>query len=716
MKKNKELSDKIALENWERYQYARLSGHDNYILNAKKLENFYLGGGRQWSKKDRMAVEGSGRPCIEINTIFPAINTAIGEQLKSRFDISYKPRNSGSDEQVAEIITKVAKQVCDDISYRWLESQVFSDGIIQQRGYFDFTINFDKNALGVIACEALDPVDVIPDPDANSYDPESWADVIIVRWWTLDRIRQLFGDKIADEVENRNFYATNPIEKLDRNSFNDYNNLSGAYWVQGGTVRYLVIDRQHRVSELTDVLISQDGKIEIADMYQDDEKERMLSMGYIPSKRVINRIRWTLSTNNVTLHDDWSPYKTFTVIPYFPYFRRGKTVGMVDNAISPQELLNKTTSQMLHIVNTTANSGWIVEDNSLVNMRPDDLEDQGAKTGIVLVHRKGSNPPSKINPNQIPTGLDRIADKSEFFIKVITGMNDAQQGLNGNEISGIAIQSKQYQGKTQLAGIIDNLNRTRHLVGKKILELIQDFYTEERIFMITDNADPSNITYKPLVINKMLPNGDVENRINVGDYDVVITDVPATDTFENNQFNQALEMRRLGIGIPDSYIIETSSLSKKNEIVKSLTERQDPLLEAKIREIEANINKTNIMADKIKTDKVSKAVEAQYSAMQAANVAASMPQTARIADSLLRSAGFQDNDSPPIVPQDNIQQGQEVNLQEQNIDMDQIINLVKELSGNNNPITPKNPDVGLKAGIETPENDMVEKNKEERSS
>jgi hypothetical protein len=89
---------------------------------------------------------------------------------------------------------------------------------------------------------------------------------------------------------------------------------------------------------------------------------------------------------------------------------------MVRNLISPQEQLNKITSQELHIVNTTANSGWIVESGSLSGMTVDDLEEHGAETGLVLEYNRGSTPPGKIPPNQIPTGLDRISQKSAMHI------------------------------------------------------------------------------------------------------------------------------------------------------------------------------------------------------------------------------------------------------------------------------------------------------------
>src|SRR5690606_33433114 len=59
-------------------------------------------------------------------------------------------------------------------------------------------------------------------------------------------------------------------------------------------------------------------------------------------RKPIRRIRWTVTTQNVVLHDDWSPYDHFTVIPFFPIFRRGSTIGMVDNLEGPQELLNSS--------------------------------------------------------------------------------------------------------------------------------------------------------------------------------------------------------------------------------------------------------------------------------------------------------------------------------------------------------------------------------------
>ena len=145
------------------------------------------------------------------------------------------------------------------------------------------------------------------------------------------------------------------------------------------------------------------------------------------------------------------------------YFRRGRPFGMVRNLLSPQEQLNKIASQELHIVNTTANSGWMVESGSLVGMTPDDLEESGAQTGLVVEYARGTNPPTKIQPNTIPTGLDRISQKAAGNIKAISGVNDSMLGSDGQEVSGVAIQAKQNHGVIMIQVPLDNLRKTRHL-------------------------------------------------------------------------------------------------------------------------------------------------------------------------------------------------------------------------------------------------------------
>lgn len=671
------MSDPLAREIWERYEYGRDRGHRDYCARARRCERFYLGGGLQWEPEDLAILREEGRPAHEINLIAPAVNAVVGYQINNRMQIAYLPRGRGADESTADVLSKLAMQVADNNQFRWRETEVFADGMIQQRGYYDIRMDFDDSLVGEIRITALDPLDVIPDPDAKSYDPDSWADVLITRWLTLDEIESLFGGGKRREIEALQpedaDWGEETFEEGRPKFGGTYGGRYDTRWSAGGTRRVRVVERQAWRLNRQDVALYPTGDI------------RPLNAGDPPpanavvTKRRVRRVRWTVCTADIVLHDDWSPYPCFSVVPFFPYFRRGQTRGLVDLAISPQEALNKATSQYLHILNTTANSGWLVEENSLVNMKVTELEQQGAQTGLVVEYRRGSTPPGKIQANRIPEGIDRMIERASANIKETTGITDAFMGLDSPDMSGIAIQSRQHAAQNLIAMPLDNLARTRHLVAERILTLLQLYYRDERVVRITDAQTGAKNATTPITINQQTPTG-ILNDLTLGEYDVVITSQPLQITWENSQFQQALELRKAGVAVPDEVLIRHSNLEDREEVAQRMAQQAqptDPTLEAK-----ANLMKAQ--AEKTQAEMVNKAVEAQYSAIQTAQTIAVLPQTATLADTLLKSAGYVDRDAAPIVPQ-----------------------LTGPVPGtpppitNTHPLTPPNPTRGITAGMET---------------
>ena len=684
------MSTQIAEENWLRYQYARDRGHLEYMELAKLCERMYLGGGRQWSDEDKAVLAAQRRPAYEFNEIMPAINAAIGYQIQNRMDISYKPRGQG-DSSTALILSKLVMQIADMQRLHWKETQVYGDGLIQQRGYFDIRMDFSKNVMGDIEITIDDPLDVVPDPDAKSYDPDSWGDVITTRWLTESDIERMYGKSAAKLAADTNAddedFGDVTGDDVERSKFGGNDNNQTYYDAyttdkKKTYARYRVIERQIAEHNLVECIISADtGDVFTKAELSEEQAADLISKGSQVVKRVRKQIRWIVSTCDVELHNEISPYSCFTKVPFFAYFRRGQTAGMVDNAIGPQEALNKAVSQYIHIVNTSANSGWTVEENSLTNMTTEDLQTQGSKTGLVIEYKKGSQPPVKIQPNQVPQGVDKMIDRATAAVKAAT-VPDAMRGMseNANE-SGVLFQSKQFAAQQGLAVPLDNLAFTRHMLASRILKLIQRYYDSYRVFRITE-TDPisgkqNDVT---LEINKFdEETGQYINDVTLGTYDVVITEVPMQVTFENSQFEQAIKMREKGIAIPDPVVIRYSNLADKNEVIEQMQAQQapaDPEKEAKAELLKAQ-------AEKARAETTSKKVETQYSGVQTAQVIASVPQTAGLADALLRSAGYEDMDMAPIFP--------EAESGIPTVDM----------PSNTNPLTPANPAAGMNQGIET---------------
>lgn len=660
----------IAAHHWQRYTTSLTRGHHEYQRQAKLCENFYLGGGRQWSDADKTALDETGRPWLEENIIFSTINTVIGYQTQSRMDIAYKPREI-DDQDISDILSKLSMYITDKSKYPWKESEVFSDGLIQQRGYFDIKMDFNENAYGDVSIEVLDPLDVIPDQDSKSYDPDDWNDVIIMSWMTFDDIKETYGlgkwRQLENKISNESDFGHGSFEE-ERNKFGSVNNYSAFYMDSTGIEHARLLNRQYwKLQNREFYFNTSSGDLyPVPDSIKPKDKLKYAKENnYEIIKKVTKRIRWTVSTKDVVLFDEWSPYEHFTVVPYFPYFRRGVTLGLVDNLIKTQEMLNKVYSQILHTVNTTANSGWIVEENSLTNMDTEDLETVGSQTGVILEFKRGQTAPTKIEPNQVPTGLKDLVTSGVDLIRLISGVSETFQGGKGPEVSGTAIQSRVHQSAIQLAAPIDNLFRTRNMIAERVLKLIQGFYTQERSFMITGPEDSKGKpTNQQITINQdNEDNSGIINDITIGRYDVVIADVPTQITFQNAQFSQAIEMRKFGVQIPDAEMVKMSTLSRKNEIAKQLEGGPSPEQQAiQDQQVQLELEKLRKEIEDMESKSKSKDGDTLKTIADVAVLIAANPKLAPLMDALMSSLstgedddeGYEENTKVSSVPADNI--------------------------------------------------------------
>jgi len=580
------VNAELSLKTWRRFVYCRDVGHARFVRKADQCERFFAGD--QWDPADRAKLAAVQRPVLTINKILSTVSNVMGEQINNRAEISFRPRG-GSNPDTADILNKVYKQISDNCQLDWKRSEMFADGIITGRGFLDVRLDYGDSMQGEVSISNLNPKNVIVDPDGDEYDPDKWSEVFISKWLTADDIAVFYSQKDADELRSKlgsSLTYSFDSMMLNRDRFGDPTNT--AYAEAGGdttTVRNIrIIERQYRqIDRQKHFLDPRTG--DMRPVPEEFNRDRIAffvdNYGLQVVPKLVRRIRWTVVADNVVLHDDWSPYKHFTVVPYFPHFRRGRTIGLVENLIGPQELLNKVTSQELHVVNTTANSGYKVRAGALTNMTVEELEEKGAQTGLVIeVNGDPDKDVQKIAPNQVPQGLDRISYKAEESIKTISGISDSMQGMDRADVAAKAIQAKQKAGSTNLVKPLDNLVRTDGILARNILDLVQEFYTEPRLMSIThDHTTGDTETF---AINQPNPEPEtgmeppespyqeIINDLTLGEYDVVVTSIPVRETLEDSQFEQAMALREAGIQIPDEVLIDSSRLQHKKEIIQKM--------------------------------------------------------------------------------------------------------------------------------------------------
>lgn len=578
-------------QQWRMYTRARDAGHLDWVEEARKYDDFYYG--KQWDDNIVQTLDAQGRPHHTINLVLSTVNAVTGEYIRSRQDIAFKPQGKGASAETAKSLRFLFKQIALNNDSEYRERNIFLDGLVQDRGYFYYDLDFSDSLSGELRETQIDPTDVILDPGAKEYDPATWSEVFISRWLTPEEIGALYGTEYVSMVDLAGANGTFGHDSLEWEA----PNFSGSHYnsevffeADPANVkrvkRIRVIERQYKRLTRTGFFVD----VETGDMRRipegwDREQvtefiERMngqIDILWKPERR----IRRTITADRILLHDGWSLFNTFSIIPFFPYFRRGRPFGLVRNLISPQEMLNKVTSQELHVVNTTANSGWMFKTGSLVNMDSDDLSKTGAKTGLVL-EWQGDAPPEKIQPNQIPTGLSEIGSKAGIFFREISGVNEAMLGA-GRSDSSKALESRRQGGLVQQEVIFDNLDYTRKLRAKFMLDVVQMYYTETRLFTIFEKNEDGDEIETQIDVNQPVTQTDpgtqesvdmIKNDLTIGEYEVAITSVPRRDTYDEVLFEQLVQLREIGVQLPDHILIENSQLPDRRQVAEQIKQIQ----------------------------------------------------------------------------------------------------------------------------------------------
>ena len=616
------------MELWWRYQYLRDNGHLKYVTKAAKCDDFFKG--VQWSREDMDLLAEQRRPALTINKILSTLANITGEQIFNRTEIGFRPRRGEATEATAEALTKIFKHISDANQLSWGRTDVYLDGLIGGRGFYDVRLDFNDSLQGDARINLLNPKNVLIDSDANSYDPDEWNDVITTKWLTLDDIEILYGKKWRRELENQASLLAPydyDMSDWDRDRFGDRSDALHAHsgYMDESTAPTMrvvrLLERQWRkLSKREHFVHLPTGEMRpIPDGWEHNEISFYLEQNrdYSTVEKVAPRIRWTVGAGREILHDEWSPYNHLTVVPFFPYFRRGETIGVVENLLGPQELLNKVSSQELHVINTTANSGWKLKAGSLQNMSAAELEARGAQTGVVLELDEVTDA-EKILPNQVPSGLERVSFKAEEHIKTISGVPDATTGFAREDVSAKALKANQVRASANFAMVQDNLNRTDHFLARNLLDIVQRYYTEERLIYIT--TDSLRNQTESFTVNEVTPEGEIKNDLTIGEYDIVVTNQPERDTLEDSTFAQAAEMRKeLGVAIPDDVLIKNSRLPNKIEVVESIEAANNSEAAQKQAEIDqarqiAEVGKIEADTARDKADAQVKQIKAQQDA------------------------------------------------------------------------------------------------------
>lgn len=529
--------------------------------------------GRQWNQAVRAGLHAQKRPAITLNMTASLVRLVMGYFQNNQTQIKYSPGNDeAASDSTAEVLSFVSKNLDQLNNMPHVQSQTFMMGIMTGRGFIDTKLDFSANDFGEITDTYQSPFDILLDPDCQDYDiNRESAGTIRQRWMSRHMIHQQFGKAVHDALLPY-FTGTIPIQgMITSQTFPGYDVMRGfgmdnpespAWWQN--TLQNLgpLIDPHRRAIKVLEFQMREMAwRLQFVDLetgdrelvpetFTDDQIQKVMYFAEQQSRPMAlkelpyNQVRWTTIVGDKIVHDGRSPYESLTLSGFFPYFRDGITRGMVEDLLEPQAEKNKRRSIIMEYMSRTAAGGWAYADDTFTPTEEANLKRYGSTPGVNIKFRAATkHVPQQIEPATYPQGQERLEQNADQDFEAISGLNKSALGEIDRVQSGRAIEARQRQAVIGIQPYVTNWNLTMALFAKKRLEMIQNFYTEQRIIRV---LGPSGATVQKLVNETILdPTSNALVRLNditVGKYVVVPNDAPLTANIANMQFDQIIEM------------------------------------------------------------------------------------------------------------------------------------------------------------------------------
>jgi len=238
-------------------------------------------------------------------------------------------------------------------------------------------------------------------------------------------------------------------------------------------------------------------------------------------------------------------------MPYFPWRVQGIVRGLRD----AQYLYNRRMIIAADIFESQINSGWKYKEDALVN--PKDIFLTGQGRGLALKSEAQMSDVEQIQPPQVPASMFQLADALANEVTQISGVNEELLGSAIDDKAGILSMLRQGAGLTTLQNLFDQLDYSQKLLGRVLMEVIQANFTPGKVQRIL-GEQPTEEFY-----NKKF-----------GRYDAAIEEGLNTTTQRQMQFAQLLQLREMGVPIPNDVILEAATLQNKKELIEKVREQE----------------------------------------------------------------------------------------------------------------------------------------------
>ena len=503
--------------------------------------------GRQWTDDEKSYLEALGRVARTYNIMLPQLIAVEGVALNAQSRLRVYPRKNG-EVQRAEIHTQVLNHSLDEGGYTHAKRRQLSDALIFRRGWIGHFWRYTgRYPDGQYVCQRLNPFDILFDYEGSNLDINQGRDLYYTRFFSADRIIQLYAsanlelreylDRKATEMEGEK-----PRERRKRShasmfreassgsftqdkkggkgeqSFNDSRYVSTNYFDSSRGL-YRVIEYHEK--RYTDMLFITDPLSgEQIPIPQDKKRdrafigERLMILGLDESNVVSKTLPeyWVtvvvpgLTDELVLMEKAYSvqdqqedlgfAIKGLTVYDQHP--DKGKHLGLMDLVKDPQEAMNRNRSSKEDLIRRTITPDFIVDPVSIQEHQNDWTGEKSRALGAIRRWNSqgGVQAPRYEYPAPNLAGLlDGDTDFLMSFAERATGINANIQGRQQSQNeSGVLDQQRTEKSEMMLQPVYANVKRSQQEDGRYVHSTLIVHMREPRwIQVVSETGGVENV-------------------------------------------------------------------------------------------------------------------------------------------------------------------------------------------------------------------------------
>lgn len=526
----------------------------------------------QWTAEEIAILEERGQTPTVFNIIQTTINWVLGSQRRAQMDYKILPRRKEG-LKAAERKDELLRHLRDENDSPTEAALAFADAV--------------KAGIGWLETGEGDPADgptvfdryeswrnMLWDSRATRLDLSDARYVCRTKWLDLDIVTELWPDRagLLERSTEQNVLNQTVSDYGDEamDSAEDDSNVS-AYVTAGGESqrrRVRGIEMWFKKPMRVPVIRGGDFSRELFDPWSDGHWQDIRSgrATLVDQPREVMHV--ALMTEAGLLDVRQSPYRhnrfPFTPIWGYRRGRDGMPYGMIRGLRDIQRDLNKRASKALHHLSATRVS---VQEGSVDDIET--LRNEAARPDAVLVYKQGYQPPAIATDLTLADAHIKLMSMDASMIQQVGGVTDENLGRTTNATSGRAILARQDQGQLATSMFFDNFRKGMREHGVKKLINIEQFYTDQQQFRITNaRGNPEYVT---------INDGTDESAIALFKADYVIAEEDWRATTRQAQAEQLLQlMKELAATAPMiviqclDLVVEALDVPKRDEIVKRI--------------------------------------------------------------------------------------------------------------------------------------------------